>query len=218
MQQALTRPTPHWLAVLGLLSGLAGGVGWTAGTKGEPPTSESPAPQRFLPGSDWPMYRHDPALTAVSPLRGGLGEAPHVAWSIDLGGPHIAAESVVVRDVTGDGHDEFLTLSADTVTCRDSRGRILWRLDNFLNPSILDIRDFVGDGSRGILLTTTRAGKIDTYIVAGRTGNATRAVDVQVDAVIEFAGRVGQKDDRRFQPLDLVQVHQPHGRGVVGPG
>ena len=173
MQQALTRPTPHWLAVLGLLSGLAGVVGWPAGTKGEPPTSESPAPQRFLPGSDWPMYRRDPALTAVSPLRGGLADAPHVAWSIDLGGPHIAAESVVVRDVTGDGHDEFLTLSADTVTCRDSRGRILWRLDNFLNPSIVDVRDFVGDGSRGILLTTTRAGKIDTYMVAGRTGKAT---------------------------------------------
>src|SRR5205807_1241936 len=28
----------------------------------------------FLPGSDWPMYRHDPELTAASPLRGGLGE------------------------------------------------------------------------------------------------------------------------------------------------
>jgi hypothetical protein len=127
-----------------------------------------------LPGGDWPMYRHDPALTAASPLRGGLGEAPHVAWSLDLGGPHVPAESVVVRDVTGDGRDEFLTLSADTVTCRDSRGRVLWTLEQFLNPRIVDVQDFAGDGSRGILLTATNAGKVDTVMVDGRTGQATR--------------------------------------------
>ncbi len=119
------------------------------------------------------MYRHDTALTAVSPLRGGLSEAPHVVWSIDLGGPRVPAESVVVHDVTGDGQDEFLTLSTDTVTCRDSRGRIFWKLDDFLNSSILDVRDFAGDGSRGILLTTTRAGKVDTYMISGGTGSAT---------------------------------------------
>src|SRR3954467_200671 len=71
------------------------------------------------------------------------------------------------------GRDEFLTLAADTVTCRDSRGRLLWKLDNFLNPTILDVLDFAGDGSRGILLTTSRAGKVDTYLVNGRTGKAT---------------------------------------------
>ena len=96
-----------------------------------------------------------------------------MAWSLDLGGPHVPSESVVVRDVTGDGRDEFLTLAADSVTCRDSRGQLLWKLDNFLNPTILDVLDFAGDGSRGILLTTTRAGKVDTYMVSGRTGKAT---------------------------------------------
>src|SRR5262249_27021508 len=71
------------------------------------------------------------------------------------------------------GADEFLALSADAVVCRDSRGRVLWKLDNFLNPTIIDIQDFAGDGSRGILATTTRAGRVDTYIVNGRTGKAT---------------------------------------------
>src|SRR5262245_52998031 len=131
-----------------------------------------PAPA-FLVGSDWPMYRHDPALTAASPIRGGLAEAPRVAWSLELGGPNLPSESVAVRDVTGDGRDEFLTLAADSVTCRDGRGRLLWKLDNFLNPTILDVLDFAGDGSRGILLTTARAGKVDTYMVSGRTGQAT---------------------------------------------
>jgi hypothetical protein len=71
------------------------------------------------------MYRHDPALTATSPLRGGLAEAPRVAWWLDLGGPRLPTGSVLVRDVTGDGRDEFLTLADDAVTCRDSRGRLL---------------------------------------------------------------------------------------------
>lgn len=133
---------------------------------------DKPAAGPFPPGSDWPMYRRDPALTAESPLKGGLAEAPAVAWSIDLGGPNVPAESIVVRDVTGDGQDDFLTLSADAVVCRDSRGKVLWRLDNFLNPVIADVLDFAGDGSRGILLSTNLAGKAEVYLVNGRTGKA----------------------------------------------
>jgi hypothetical protein len=119
------------------------------------------------------MYRHDPALTGFSPLKGGLANAPRVAWSVDLGGPNVPQESVFVRDVTGDGRDDFLTVSADKVVCRDNRGRLLWKLDNFLNVTVVDVQNFAGDGSRGILLTTTRAGKVDTYMVNGRTGRAT---------------------------------------------
>lgn len=134
--------------------------------------TEKPVAPPFLPGSDWPMYRHDPALSAESPITGGLAEAPSVAWSVDLGGPKVPSESVVVRDVTGDGHDDFLALSADSITCRDSRGQLRWQLDNFFNPAILAILDFAGDGSRGILLTTSRTGKLNTYLVNGRTGKA----------------------------------------------
>src|SRR5438552_9444826 len=109
---------------------------------------EKPPAPAFLAGSDWPMYRHDPALSAASPIRGGLAEAPRVAWSLDLGGPHVPSESVVVRDVTGDDRDEFLTLTADSVTCRHNRGQLLWQLDNFLNPTVLVVFDFACDGSR----------------------------------------------------------------------
>jgi hypothetical protein len=161
-----------WVAALGLLAAVAA-VLWSVFRVSEPEHTREKPPSLPLPGSDWPMYRHDPELTAVSPLRGGLGEAPQVAWSLDLGGPNIAAESVLVRDVTGDGQDEFLTTSADTVTCRDSRGQVLWKLEDFLNSRVLDVQDFAGNGSRGLLLTTSRAGKVDTYMVHGRTGKAT---------------------------------------------
>jgi hypothetical protein len=155
-----------WIVSIGLaVAGAA--LSWNA-------QDEAPVKPRIAdyPGSDWPMYRRDPSLTAVSPLRGGLAEAPEVAWSLDLGGPKVVAERVVVRDVTGDGQDEFLTLSADTVSCRDSRSQLLWKLDDFLNANVVDVRDFAGDGSRGVLLTTHLAGRTDTYMVAGRTGQA----------------------------------------------
>ena len=78
--------------------------------------AETQPGKSFLAGSDWPMYRHDPELTAATPLRGGLGQTPRVAWSVDLGGPHVPRSRSIVRDVTGDGQDEFLTLSA-TASC-----------------------------------------------------------------------------------------------------
>jgi hypothetical protein len=96
----------------------------------------------------------------------------------------------MLRDVTGEGHDQFLTLSADTITCRDSHGRTLWKLTDFPNAQVVDVRDFAGDGSRGVLLTTSFAGKQDTYMVLGRTG---RAMHLWRDAN-NFGGqtRIGQ--------------------------
>src|SRR4051794_3626346 len=125
-------------------------------------------------GGDWPTYRHDSALSAVSPLKGGLARAPRVAWSVDLGGPRVPSESVLVRDVTGDGRDEILILGADGVECRDARGRRLWGLDGYPRPKVVDVRDYAGDGSRGILLSTSVGGRVETFMVAGRSGKATR--------------------------------------------
>src|SRR5579863_2925474 len=44
---------------------------------------DKPSSQRFLPDSDWPMYRRDPALSAESPIRGGLAQPPRVAWTFE---------------------------------------------------------------------------------------------------------------------------------------
>lgn len=40
------------------------------------------------PRSDWPYYRHDRHLTARSPARGNLTEAPVIKWKYYLGGWH----------------------------------------------------------------------------------------------------------------------------------
>jgi hypothetical protein len=125
-----------------------------------------------VPGDDWPTYRHDATLSATSPLKGGLGRAPHVVWTVDLGGPRLPAETILIRDVTGDGRDELLILGADSLECREATGRRLWMLKGYPKPSAIDIRDYRGDGSRGILLSTARGGRVDVFMVAGRSGRS----------------------------------------------
>jgi hypothetical protein len=132
-------------------------VGWCAG--GDTP-------------GDWPTYRHDAALSGISPLKGGLGQPPRVAWSIDLGGPRIPAETALVRDVTGDGQEDILILGNHTVECRKSTGQAVWKLEGYVRPSVLDIADYAGDGGRGIVLTTTVGGRVETFMVDGRSGRA----------------------------------------------
>lgn len=130
------------------------------------------AQPQAVPGGDWPTYRHDAALSAVSPLKGGLGRAPRVAWSVDLGGPRVPSETIQVRDVDGDGRDEILILGSGSVECRDSRGRRRWILDGYSRPSVVDIRDYAGDGTRGILLSTARGGRVEVFMVDGRSGRS----------------------------------------------
>jgi hypothetical protein len=59
---------------------------------------------------------------------------------VDLGGPRVPSETVLVRDVTGDGRDEILLLG-DAVECRDARGRRLWRLEVNPRPAVVDVSD-----------------------------------------------------------------------------
>src|SRR5262245_56784055 len=72
--------------------------------------ADDPRPRRGLhltasavPDSDWPAYRRDPGLSGFSPLIGGLGEAPTVRWSVELGGSRTSSEQAQLVDVNGDG-------------------------------------------------------------------------------------------------------------------
>jgi hypothetical protein len=130
------------------------------------------ATPEFTAGSDWASYRHDATLSGISPLKGGLARAPRVGWSVDLGGPRLPSETLLIRDVTGDGRDEILILGAASIECRDARGVRLWVRGGVPTPSVLDVRDYAGDGSRGILLSTARGGRVAVFMMDGRTGGA----------------------------------------------
>src|SRR5207245_1598042 len=118
----------------------------------------------------WPRYRHDGGLTGFSPLKGGLGEAPKILWSVDLGGASVAAEQVRLEDINGDGHDELLRILPDRLICQDVRGEKLWETDGLANPIVRDIRDFAGDGTRGLLLTANTGTESQIYMISGKTG------------------------------------------------
>src|SRR5437016_1794346 len=122
------------------------------------------------PGGLWPRYRHDGGLTGLSPLKGGLAEAPNILWTVDLGGPSLSAEQVRLEDINGDGHDELLRILPDRLICQDVRGRKLWETDGLANPIVRDIRDFAGDGTRGLLLTANTGTESQIYLVSGKTG------------------------------------------------
>ena len=131
------------------------------------------------PGDLWPRYRHDAGLTGFSPLKGGLGEAPKILWTVDLGGPSIAAEQVRLEDIDGDDQDELLRILPDRLICQDVRGRKLWETEGLSNPVVRDVRDFAGDGTRGLLLTTDTGTESQIYIVSGKTGKKSLLYTMQ---------------------------------------
>ncbi len=122
---------------------------------------------------DWPSYRRDGALSAYSPLKGNLAVAPRLLWSVDLGAKTFPAETVRVEDVNGDGLDEILRITKDALICLSISGTSLWRLPGLRSPSILQIRDFAGDGSQGLLLEEDTGTEIRTSIVDGKSGVQT---------------------------------------------
>src|SRR4051812_27430565 len=46
------------------------------------------------------------------------------------------------------------------------------RLEGYPGTSVVDVRDYAGDGGRGILMTTTVGGRVETWMIDGRTGRS----------------------------------------------
>src|ERR1041385_8832646 len=118
----------------------------------------------------WPRYRRDSGLTGFSPLKGGLGHAPKSLWVVDLGGQLVAAENVRIMDIDGDGRDDVLRILPDRLICQNLRGEKLWETDGLNEPVVREIRDFAGNGTRGLLLDSDTGTERRIYIVSGKTG------------------------------------------------
>lgn len=123
-----------------------------------------------VPSAEWPAYRRDPALTGFSPLAGGLAEAPVVKWSFDLGGRPTPSEQAQLVDVNGDNREELLRVTADRIICQTVEGESLWQTPELLNPGIVQIRDFAGDGTRGLLISEDTGVEQRRYMVSGKSG------------------------------------------------
>ena len=126
-----------------------------------------------IPGADWPAYRRDRTLSGFSPLCGDLREAPHSNWRVDLGGTNRLLETVLLNDVNGDGQDELLRILPGQIICQNIHGKPLWTTDNLPQPKVTAIRDFAGDGTRGLLVDTYTGVEHAQYLISGLTGHAT---------------------------------------------
>jgi outer membrane protein assembly factor BamB len=81
--------------------------------------------------TDWPLFRHDLALTGVSPGRGKIA-TPRVFWEHYLGVPFVpvatdrTAKPADVADLDGDGRPERFVLDGQTIRVNDLTGKLLW--------------------------------------------------------------------------------------------
>lgn len=81
--------------------------------------------------TDWPVYRHDGALSGVSPGKGRIVK-PEIKWEFYLGAPRVAiatdriAEPPNTADLDGDGTLEKFSLNGNTIQVTDLSGRPLW--------------------------------------------------------------------------------------------
>jgi outer membrane protein assembly factor BamB len=81
--------------------------------------------------NDWPVYRHDVALSGVSPGKGRIKTA-EIKWEYYLGTPFAGlaldrnSGPSDQADLDGDGSLEKFSLSGQTITVTDLSGRHLW--------------------------------------------------------------------------------------------
>jgi hypothetical protein len=103
-----------------LFGALAGSIAWPKFGRTAPPAA-----------ADWPVFRHDLALTGVSPGRGNI-VSPRILWEHYLGVPfvQVATDRPVkptdVADLDGDGRPERFVLDGQTIRVTDLGGKLLW--------------------------------------------------------------------------------------------
>src|SRR5207248_2446007 len=104
-----------------LFATLAGFFSWSRPARAAAPTA----------ALDWPVFRHDLALTGVSPGRGKI-TTPRVLWEHYLGVPFVAVatdrppHAADVADLDGDGRLERFVLDGQMIRVTDLAGKPLW--------------------------------------------------------------------------------------------
>src|SRR5438445_1451081 len=81
--------------------------------------------------NDWPVYRHDAALSGVSRGKGKITK-PQIKWEYYLGAPFVAVaadrnpEPSNIADLDGDGTLEKFSINGKMIEVTDLSGRRLW--------------------------------------------------------------------------------------------
>ena len=120
----------------------------------------------------WPTYRRDQTRSGISPLRGGMSEAPKVLWSVDLGGRQTTVEQIQFSDLDGDGVEELLRVGPNYIACELLLGQEQWRIDDLPNPKITGIYDFNRQERQAILVESNDFRQTRSMMIDGHSGQA----------------------------------------------
>jgi hypothetical protein len=133
------------------------------------------------PGADgdWPMWRHDPALTAYQPTPGAMASEPRVLARHSLGA---TPGTATFADLLGSGRDaEVLVLAGARLAAYDSAGKRLWesRPEGYVLDRVGWVVDLDGDGANEVItLAGQMGGTRQAYLILnGRTGAWRAAID-----------------------------------------
>ncbi len=128
---------------------------------------------------DWPMWRHDTALTGYQPSPGRMTEEPRILARHSLGASPGTAS---FADLLGSGRDaEVLVLAAARLTAYGADGQRLWesRPQGYVLDHLEWVTDLDGDGRKEVVvLAGQMGGTRQTYLILdGRTGERRAAID-----------------------------------------
>ncbi len=102
--------------------------------------------------ADWPVSRHDAKRTGAAAGKSDITK-PVVAWSAYLGGS-IAATSMMVHDVDGDGKGEIIFCNGGVVSAKRADDTPLWATRIFATGFLGGIEDLDGDGKPEVIAYT----------------------------------------------------------------
>ncbi|MFS8067864.1 MAG: FG-GAP repeat domain-containing protein, partial [Byssovorax sp.] len=104
--------------------------------------------------ADWPAARHDARRTGVANGTSNI-QKPVVAWSRYLGGS-LAATSLLVHDVDGDGKGELIYCNGGVVTAKRADDTLVWSTRILAAGFLGGIEDLDGDGELEVIAYTRK--------------------------------------------------------------
>jgi hypothetical protein len=133
----------------------------------------------FGADGDWPMWRHDPALTGYQPTPGAMAKEPRILARHFLGA---SPGTTTFADLLGSGLDsEVLVLAGAHLTAYEADGKRLWesRTQGHVLDHVEWVEDLDGDGRNEVVaLAGQMGGTRQAYLILdGRSGERRAAID-----------------------------------------
>src|SRR5262249_47870031 len=129
---------------------------------------------------DWPMWRHDSALSAFQPVAGEMTNEPRVLAKYFVGaqqGSHVFAD----LQGTGKTNDVIINARARLIAY-DAKGKRLWESapEGYVMDHVQWVEDLDGDGHNEVIAVAGHMGitRQAYLILDGRTGAKRAAIEI----------------------------------------